>query len=499
MIRMERPDDSLPGTETEACSPADAAPGASALQTDRSLEAPPAGTQSQPADETLADPETRLRDALKRMDLFTETSGTAEGRESGGPRRVDPEVPSEQPASPAADAAQPESVGAPPDQSKDRDFEATGSVAADTPAQSGREHADRRDSGTEMFATAGAALAAVLDEPAPVVPDLALGSAPPSVADVGLGSASAPMPDAADQAALSSPRRTGPLSVAPPKPPKPTSSRPPPPVASTAQASSPPQVQPASTGTPAPLSPPPPKPPAEQVRLPEGSGVVVPDFRASRRRPFGWVLAMLAVGALVAAVVILAWPRQGQLTITALAPGGGTVGQAQVAVDGRIRCEGAPCTVADLTSGEHTIRVSSAEYGPADRVVAMKTGFDHSVDVLLEHPKQALVPAAPPASANAAPQASAEQPDRLAADRTRARTGPPAGPSTGTIKANSLPVSKVLVDGRSAGQTPANIHVAPGTHTVTFVHAEYGRRDVVVDVKSRQDAVVAIKFHPGEH
>ena len=59
--------------------------------------------------------------------------------------------------------------------------------------------------------------------------------------------------------------------------------------------------------------------------------------------------------------------------------------------------------------------------------------------------------------------------------------------------------SSSLDTGRFAGQTPANIRVAPGTHTVSFVHAEYGRRDVVVDVKSRQDAVVAVKFHPGEH
>jgi hypothetical protein len=493
MIRMERPDDSLPGTDTAACSPADATPDAPAPQTDRSPEALPAGARSQPANEALADSEARLRDALDQMALFSETSATAEARETSGPGVVDPELPSEQSALPAADAAQPESIGVLP---------------------------DRRDSGTEIFTTASAALAAVIDESAPIVPELALGPAPPSAAEARLGSTgdspeqagaampaeptvSAPVPDAADQAVPSSPRRAGPLSVAPPKPPKSTSSRPPPPDASTEQPSPPPVPVSPARPSPVPLSPPPPKPPAEQARLPESSATVVPDFRASRHQPVRWIVALLVAGALVAAVVILAWPRQGQLTITALAPGGRTVGQAEVTVDGRIRCEGAPCTVADLTSGEHTIRVSSAEYGPADRVVAMRTGFDHSVDVLLEHPKQGLVPTAPPASANVAPQASTEEPDRLAVDRARpvaaGRTVQPAGPSTGTIKANSLPVSKVLVDGRSAGQTPANVQVAPGMHTVTFVHAEYGRRDVVVDVKSRQDAVVAVKFHPGEH
>jgi hypothetical protein len=68
--------------------------------------------------------------------------------------------------------------------------------------------------------------------------------------------------------------------------------------------------------------------------------------------------------------------------------------------------------------------------------------------------------------------------------------------ATGTIKANSLPASKVLVDGRAVGQTPANVKAVPGKHTVSFVHPVHGRRDVVVEVKLKQESVAIVRFRP---
>ena len=82
--------------------------------------------------------------------------------------------------------------------------------------------------------------------------------------------------------------------------------------------------------------------------------------------------------------------------------------------------------------------------------------------------------------------------DRAVAAATRSTK--PRGPATGTIKANSIPVSDVLVDGRIHGRTPANISTAPGLHTVVFIHPDYGRREVVVQVKPNQDAVAAVRF-----
>ena len=64
----------------------------------------------------------------------------------------------------------------------------------------------------------------------------------------------------------------------------------------------------------------------------------------------------------------------------------------------------------------------------------------------------------------------------------------------GTIKANSIPLSSVLVDGRPAGRTPASIKVPVGSHTVMFVHPELGRKKVKVKVKANREAVAAVRF-----
>jgi serine/threonine-protein kinase len=127
----------------------------------------------------------------------------------------------------------------------------------------------------------------------------------------------------------------------------------------------------------------------------------------------------------------------------------------------------------------------------------MRAGADHSLDFVLERPRQDLELARPIASAAFSAEPSAEAPPAEAQGRgavAAARSGKPRGQGTGIIKANSIPVSEVLVDGRMAGQTPANISAAPGLHTVVFIHPDYGRREVVVQVKPNQDAVAAVRF-----
>jgi hypothetical protein len=452
---MSRPEDHL--TDPGVSSPTDAAQDEPV--TDSSEAA--SHMQSQPADGAPAPPDRTLAEALDQMAALAATLAEAEDEQSGEPERADnatPQVPIPGETAEPAQASDPGPEPLAP---------ATGEIET------------QRDLPAENEGSPGS-LAESTEEPR--------GESQP----LGEPSPPAPTPDAVAAPAPMSEPRVGPLSVAPPKPTQPISSRPPPEsvVAGTS----------AEVNRPPP-SPVPPAPTAEWSRVSEASSVSLPDFRASKHRSLRWVAVLAVVGALVALIVVMAWPRQGLLTVTALVPGGQTLGQVEVSVDGRIRCQGAPCAVSDLASGEHTVRVASTEHGTAERVVAMRTGIDHSIDVLLA--SQTPAATAPRASAEALPRASAEASDRVAVDRARTtpagRGALPPGPSTGTIKANSLPVSKVLVDGRVAGQTPANIQVAPGTHTVSFVHAEYGRKDVVVDVKARQDAVVAVKFHPGEH
>jgi serine/threonine-protein kinase len=73
---------------------------------------------------------------------------------------------------------------------------------------------------------------------------------------------------------------------------------------------------------------------------------------------------------------------------------------------------------------------------------------------------------------------------------------PPAAVSgKGTLNINSIPVSKVVLDGRPLGSTPkVGISVPAGPHTVTFIHPEKGRKSVSVNVKPGETKTAAVRF-----
>jgi hypothetical protein len=53
----------------------------------------------------------------------------------------------------------------------------------------------------------------------------------------------------------------------------------------------------------------------------------------------------------------------------------------------------------------------------------------------------------------------------------------------GTIALNATPWAEVLIDGRSAGETPiGNLSVSVGSHEVVFRHPELGEQRTVVNV-----------------
>lgn len=65
----------------------------------------------------------------------------------------------------------------------------------------------------------------------------------------------------------------------------------------------------------------------------------------------------------------------------------------------------------------------------------------------------------------------------------------------GTLNINSIPPSKVLLDGRPLGQTPKpGVSVSAGSHTVTFVHPEKGRKVISVNVGAGETKTAAVKF-----
>jgi len=66
---------------------------------------------------------------------------------------------------------------------------------------------------------------------------------------------------------------------------------------------------------------------------------------------------------------------------------------------------------------------------------------------------------------------------------------------TATLNINSIPVSKVILDGQPIGGTPkVGVSVLPGSHTVVFNHPEKGKKSVTVTVKAGETKTAAVKF-----
>jgi hypothetical protein len=65
----------------------------------------------------------------------------------------------------------------------------------------------------------------------------------------------------------------------------------------------------------------------------------------------------------------------------------------------------------------------------------------------------------------------------------------------GKLNINSIPYSKVVLDGRPLGETPrVEVAVAAGPHTVLFVHPEHGRIQKEVYVDTGRTVLAAVRF-----
>jgi hypothetical protein len=74
---------------------------------------------------------------------------------------------------------------------------------------------------------------------------------------------------------------------------------------------------------------------------------------------------------------------------------------------------------------------------------------------------------------------------------------PPKEPASGngTLNINSVPPSKVILDGKPLGSTPrVGVSVPAGTHTVTFIHPELGKKSTSVQVKAGETKSASVKF-----
>jgi hypothetical protein len=80
-----------------------------------------------------------------------------------------------------------------------------------------------------------------------------------------------------------------------------------------------------------------------------------------------------------------------------------------------------------------------------------------------------------------------------AAPSGRTRTN--QGDTGGKLNINSIPYSKIVLDGRPLGDTPrVEVAVAAGPHTVLFVHPELGRIQKDVYVDSGRTVLAAVRF-----
>jgi serine/threonine-protein kinase len=124
---------------------------------------------------------------------------------------------------------------------------------------------------------------------------------------------------------------------------------------------------------------------------------------------------------------------------------------------------------------DKTVRIELTEEGKGAKAEPDKTA------VAAPTPAPAApTGASPPATATPAP---APTPDK------------PAATGNGTLNLNSIPVSKVVLDGKPLGSTPkVGVSVPAGTHTVTFIHPDLGKKSVSVTVKSGETKTAAVKF-----
>jgi hypothetical protein len=106
---------------------------------------------------------------------------------------------------------------------------------------------------------------------------------------------------------------------------------------------------------------------------------------------------------------------------------------------------------------------------------------------------------APEEASDTTPKQSGRRGRAVASTKTRAASKTTStGAATsggGRLNINSIPASNVILDGRPLGQTPKiGISVPAGSHTVMFVHPQYGRKIQSVRVKPGGTATAAVRF-----
>ncbi len=88
------------------------------------------------------------------------------------------------------------------------------------------------------------------------------------------------------------------------------------------------------------------------------------------------------------------------------------------------------------------------------------------------------------------PESTDDGGDKASADKGSADKG-----GTGFLNINSLPVSRILVDGQPMGETPkTGVQVSAGTHTITFINPDLPKKSISVTVKAGETKTASAKL-----
>ena len=215
----------------------------------------------------------------------------------------------------------------------------------------------------------------------------------------------------------------------------------------------------------------------------------------------GTVVALLA---LITLLVAIPTGKQGALVITVSGPGNALVRKLSVNLDDATRCSSSPCRIEQLPTGTHFIQVSSPDHEPmATRAVQVEPNGEtvlHVELMPLRAPAAESTTVASKAAASPAVDFDADAPAERA--RTASRSAPaavavrsaPAKPQQARLTVNSIPPSSVVIDGQPLGKTPQTKSVAPGSHSIVFIHPTLGRRVQSAQVAPGGNKTVVARF-----
>ncbi|MCL4753097.1 MAG: PEGA domain-containing protein [Myxococcales bacterium] len=210
-------------------------------------------------------------------------------------------------------------------------------------------------------------------------------------------------------------------------------------------------------------------------------------------------VTLFAVAWLVATPSTASAPARALVTVTDSR--GIAASRVHVLVDGQLGCETAPCSV-ELEPGAHQFDVVSVLGDErAGRSLSVAKGERTTLHFALGGggATPAVAPAPPadePISVTALAEETPADPPATPAPTHPAPPSPYKPAAAGAyLNLNSIPIANVVLDGRPIGSTPlVGVAVSPGTHSVTFVHPEHGRRGASIEVGSGERKAVVVRF-----